>query len=76
MNFPDAPNTLLTSHLIPCDHMTPCNLHIFKMLICLHMTDIEYRDKFFGQLCAMQNRATMEALMLSNLLTDAVLVVY
>ena len=40
------------------------------------MTDIEYRDKFFGQLCAMRNRGTMEALMLSNLLTDAVLVVY
>ena len=40
------------------------------------MTEIEYRDKFFGQLCAMQNRAPMEALMLSNLLTDAVLVVY
>ena len=32
--------------------------------------------KLGGQLCAMQNRATREALMLTNLLTDAVLVVY
>ena len=40
------------------------------------MTGIEYRDKLCGQLCAMQNRATMEALTLGNLLTDAVLFVY
>ena len=42
----------------------------------VHMTVIEYRDKLGGQLCAMQNRATREALTLSNLLTAAVLIVY
>ena len=40
------------------------------------MTDFKYSHKLGGQLCAMQNRATREALMLTNLLTDAVLVVY
>ena len=31
MTFPEAPNTIFTSHLQPCDHITPC--HGLKKLL-------------------------------------------
>ena len=50
-----------------CD---PEGFFVNKWHIKQHMTSFEDRDNLCCQLCVMQNRATREALTLSNLLTE------